>query len=90
MSKERCGNGANASATMSQQTVDLIFGWLPLLIFTTIVVVAYANLRGTAPAGVTGGKTYACASCGRRAKHEHMVPVTHEGAVVWYCGRCAH
>jgi ribosomal protein L37AE/L43A len=39
--------------------------------------------------GVPIGQTYACASCGRRGVRDHMVPREHDGAVSWYCAKCA-
>lgn len=57
--------------------------------FVIVLAVVYYATRHEGAAATVHGKTYACAQCGRRGKHEHMVPVTHEGAVVWYCGRCS-
>lgn len=74
---------------MSGQVIDQIFAWTPLVVFIAIVTVAYFATRHESAGSQTHGKTYACAQCGRRGKHEHMVPVNREGAVVWYCGRCA-
>jgi hypothetical protein len=78
-------------AAMNPDIINLVFAWAPLTAFVIVMIVLY---RATRRAPVTQGtpmrKTYACAQCGRRGAHEHMVPVTHEGAVVWYCGRCAH
>ncbi|HEY9179229.1 MAG TPA: hypothetical protein VIO32_00835 [Candidatus Baltobacteraceae bacterium] len=76
----------------TSQIISLAFAWAPLTAFVIVMIVLYsATRRAPAHAGHTPmGKTYACAQCGRRGKHEHMVPITHEGAVVWYCGRCAH
>lgn len=75
---------------MTAEIITLVFAWLPLTIFVIVMITAYTmTRRGAHAAAAHGGKTYACAQCGRRGKHEHMVPVRHEGAVVWYCGRCA-
>lgn len=74
---------------MSGQIIDQIFAWTPLTVFILIVIVAYLMTRSKTAGSAGHGKTYACAQCGRRGKHEHMVPVSREGAVVWYCGRCA-
>ena len=74
---------------MSGQIIDQILAWIPLTVFIIIVIAAYLMTRHESTGSTVLGKTYACAQCGRRGKHEHMVPVTHEGAVVWYCGRCA-
>lgn len=68
-----------------------VFAWLPMFSFVVVLAILYvAKHREPVPGGVPLGKTYACAQCGRRGNHEHMVPVTHEGAVVWYCSHCAH
>lgn len=75
---------------MTGETITQFFAWAPLTVFLIIVIVAYYSLRGEKPAQAALAKTYSCAKCGRRGKHEHMVPVTHEGAVVWYCARCSH
>jgi membrane protein implicated in regulation of membrane protease activity len=75
---------------MTGQIIAEVLAWAPLTAFVIVMLVAYymtrPYVRGTA---AHSGKTFACAHCGRRGKHEHMVPVKHEGAVVWYCGRCA-
>jgi hypothetical protein len=74
---------------MSPQAVDFIFAFTPMIAFIIVLAVVYYGKRNEPGVAVQHGKTYACAQCGRRGQHEHMVPVTHEGAVVWYCGRCA-
>jgi len=74
---------------MASDVVAQFFAWAPLVCLLAVALIAYFSLREQAAASPTLGKTYACASCGRRGKHEHMVPVTREGAVLWYCGRCA-
>ena len=74
---------------MNGQIINEFFAWAPLTVFIIIVFSAYFMTRHEVAGTKVMGKTYACAQCGRRGKHEHMVPVTHEGAVVWYCGRCA-
>lgn len=75
---------------MTGEIITEVFAWTPLFAFVLVLIVAYVMAhRNPRAAAVHGGKTYACAQCGRRGKHEHMVPVRHEGAVVWYCGRCA-
>ena len=58
----------------------------------SVLIVTYRATRGqrAAAPGAAAVKTYACAQCGRRGKRDHMVPVSREGAVVWYCPRCAH
>lgn len=75
----------------SQQLVDTFFAWAPLTALLLVVITAFVATRheaATVPS--SGGKTFSCAHCGRRGKRDHMVPVTREGAVVWYCERCAH
>jgi predicted SprT family Zn-dependent metalloprotease len=74
---------------MNPQLVSEIFAWAPLVLFIVILSVVYYGKRNEPGVARTPGKTYACARCGRRGKHEHMVPVTREGAVVWYCGHCS-
>ncbi len=74
---------------MTGHIIEMVFAWLPLAIFIFLLFVLYFSKRHERAVAVVHGKTYACARCGRRGKHEHMVPVTHEGAVVWYCGNCA-
>jgi hypothetical protein len=74
---------------MVAEIINQVLAWTPLVAFIIVLLVAYFSLRETSAGSAAHGKTYACAQCGRRGKHEHMVPVTHEGAVVWYCGRCA-
>lgn len=76
---------------MDSNVITQFFAWAPLTAFVIVMVILYTATRGRRVAGhAPAGKTYACAKCGRRGKHEHMVPVTHEGAVVWYCASCAH
>ncbi len=75
----------------SPQLITEVFAWAPLTAFVIVMIVLYRATRGRAAhSGTAYSKTYACAQCGRRGSHDHMVPVTHEGAVVWYCARCAH
>jgi hypothetical protein len=74
---------------MTSEIINQIFAWTPLVVFITVLLVVYYGKRNEPGVAHAPGKTYACAQCGRRGKHEHMVPVTHEGAVVWYCNRCA-
>jgi predicted SprT family Zn-dependent metalloprotease len=74
---------------MTAEIISQFLAWTPLVAFTIVLLVAYFSLRERSAGSTVTAKTYACAQCGRRGKHEHMVPVTQEGAVVWYCGRCA-
>jgi hypothetical protein len=77
--------------TANPDLVNEVFAWAPLTAFVIVMAILYrATRRAPAHTRAPMGKTYACAQCGRRGTHDHMVPVTHEGAVVWYCGRCAH
>ncbi|HET6894690.1 MAG TPA: hypothetical protein VFH72_04825 [Candidatus Baltobacteraceae bacterium] len=71
--------------------INQVFAWAPLTAFVVVMIILYTATRRV-PLHVRSplGKTFACAKCGRRGSREHMVPVTHAGAVVWYCGRCAH
>lgn len=75
----------------TSELISKVFAWAPLTAFVIVMIILYtATRRVAAHHGPPIGRTYACAQCGRRGSQEHMVPVTHEGAVVWYCGRCAH
>jgi predicted SprT family Zn-dependent metalloprotease len=74
---------------ISSQVIAEFFAWAPFVVLAVILVVAYVWTRGEKRLAAPIGKTYSCARCGRRGVREHMVPVTVEGAVVWYCGRCA-
>ncbi len=75
---------------MSQDAVNLFFAFAPMVLLLAVLIATFVGTRGgTVTAPSAPAKTYACASCGRRGKREHMVPVTREGAVVWYCERCA-
>jgi hypothetical protein len=76
---------------MTSDIIQNVFAWAPMFAFIVVLVILYvAKRREPVQHGTPLGKTYACAQCGRRGAHEHMVPVTHEGAVVWYCSHCAH
>ena len=74
----------------SEHLIFEVLAWTPMTAFVIVLAVVYFATRQQGAAAAVHGKTYACAQCGRRGKHEHMVPVTHEGAVVWYCGRCSN
>ena len=75
----------------NEQVINNFFAWAPLAALLAVLFAAYRGLRHAAvTAPGSAGKTYACAQCGRRGKRDHMLPVTREGAVVWYCERCGH
>jgi hypothetical protein len=75
---------------ISGSTFDQIFAFAPLVIGLVIYGGFYiAKRQETGEAGVPIGQTFACASCGRRDVREHMVPQEHDGAVCWYCAKCA-
>lgn len=74
---------------MNSDVINHVFAWAPLTVFAVVLAAVYAAKRNEGAVAPSRGKTYACAQCGRRGNREHMVPVTHEGAVVWYCERCA-
>ncbi|HTU81206.1 MAG TPA: hypothetical protein VMF61_03700 [Candidatus Acidoferrales bacterium] len=76
---------------ISQTAFDTFFAWAPLVVGIVIYAIFYVAKRHeeTVPGGSAIGRTYACANCGRRGTREHMVPRQHEGAVSWYCARCA-
>lgn len=75
---------------LSSDAVNYFFSIAPWVVFTAILIATYVAARKSQVSHVPVGKTYACAQCGRRGKHEHMVPMSREGAVVWYCTRCSH
>jgi hypothetical protein len=75
---------------LTPDAVNYFFSIAPWVIFIALIVATYLTARNAARSHAPIGKTYACAQCGRRGKHEHMVPMSREGAVVWYCARCAH
>lgn len=74
---------------MTGQIVNEFFGWAPLAAFIVLLIVLYYATKGQSAIHSPMGKTYACAGCGRRGKHAQMVPATHEGAIIWRCGRCS-
>jgi DNA-directed RNA polymerase subunit RPC12/RpoP len=76
--------------TIPNDAFGHVFAWAPLVIGIVIYAIVWfakRNETGSAPAPI--GQTYACASCGKRASKEHMVPQAHSGAVSYYCARCA-
>lgn len=75
--------------SLQPEVVDHFFAWAPWVVFAVILAVVYSMTRGQRHVQVPIGQTHACAACGRRENHEHMVPVTREGAVLWYCERHA-
>jgi hypothetical protein len=74
---------------ISQETFAHVFAWAPWVIGIAIFLVAYLMVRGQVSVKTPIGQTFACAQCGRRGVREHMLPQAHEGAVSWYCARCA-
>lgn len=75
---------------VSPEAFDHFFFWAPWIIGILIYAIFYiAKRHETAPAGVPIGQTYACANCGRRGHRDHMTPQEHDGAVSYYCSRCA-
>lgn len=74
---------------MTAEIIKEFFAWAPITVFVLIVFTVWFATRNEGTAAVAHRKTYACAQCGRRGANAHMVPVSHAGAVVWYCGRCA-
>jgi hypothetical protein len=75
---------------ISANTFNSFFAWAPLIIGLVIYAVFFVAKRHEAANGPSPiGQSFACASCGRRGHREHMVPREHDGAVSWYCGRCA-
>lgn len=77
-------------AQISAAGLATFFAYAPLFIGLVILIVAWAAKRHEDTGiGVPVGTTFACAGCGRRGARDHMLPQVHEGAVSWYCPRCA-
>ena len=74
---------------VSPDTVNHFFAYTPWVVFLAILLVVYYATRSVGSSKTPIGKTYACADCGRRGNHEHMVPVNQGGSVVWYCSKHA-
>lgn len=74
---------------MSDAWLHNAFGYAPWVMFAAIVLVAYIATRGQEKQPAHAGQTFACARCGRRGDKAHMVTVSREGAVTWYCQSCA-
>lgn len=72
---------------ISPDALHLFFGWIVWVVLIAIIVAVYIATRGGKDDRAPIGKTYACAVCGRRGNHEHMVPVNRSGSVVWYCSK---
>jgi hypothetical protein len=76
--------------TISPAALAGFFSWAPLVLGIVIYFVAFMGKRRefatTAP---TLGTTYACSSCGKRGSKEHMLPQAHDGAVSYFCSKCA-
>ncbi|HEY8298146.1 MAG TPA: hypothetical protein VIG32_09010 [Candidatus Baltobacteraceae bacterium] len=72
---------------LSPETVDHFFASIVWIALIVIVIAAYIGTRGSGAGKAPIGRTYACANCGRRGNHEHMVPVNAGGSVVWYCAK---
>lgn len=77
------------SAYFSEDHLNAFFGILPWVFGLAVFFAVYFVTRKHGAEVAPVGRTYACANCGRRGVREHMVPQTHEGAVVWYCSRCS-
>lgn len=74
---------------MSPDLVNHFFAWVPWVFLVLVLGIVYYATRHEHKDVVPIGKTYACAGCGRRGKHERMVPVSAAGSLVWYCHRCS-
>ena len=73
------------------QFLDHFFAFAPFAAFLSLVAVAYVATRAHFHRQVVpAGQTFACNECGHRDGRDHMVPVTREGSVLWYCQRHAH
>ncbi len=78
------------NATISPEQLSGFFAVAPLLLGIIIYTVAWASKRNEGhDRTVPIGQTFACAGCGKRSVREHMVPQAHEGAVSYYCTKCA-
>ncbi len=75
---------------MNPEVVHHFFAWSPWVFVALGFGIVYYATRHEHADVVPIGKTYACAACGKRGKHEHMVPVSAAGSLVWYCHRCSH
>ena len=71
--------------------LDRFFAIAPWVLFAAIVLTVYIASRGSRSgrAGVPIAQTFACNRCGHRGKREHMIPISREGSIMWYCPRCA-
>ncbi len=77
-------------SVLSGATIRDFFAWAPLTLGVLIYAIAFLAKRNEGMATVPSlGTTYACARCGKRSVREHMVPQSHEGAVSYYCAKCA-
>ena len=74
---------------VSPDAINHVFAILPWILFIGFAVAVYLATRHESDPASPIGKTYACATCGRRGDREHMSPVNRDGSVVWYCARCA-
>ncbi|MBV9148484.1 MAG: hypothetical protein JO024_01360 [Candidatus Eremiobacteraeota bacterium] len=70
--------------------LDRFFAIAPWVLFAAIVLSVYFASRGSrGGVRVPIAQTFSCTQCGHRGKREHMVPISREGSIVWYCPRCA-
>ena len=76
-------------ATLSGAQLGLFMAFAPLTLGLIIYLVAYVAKRGEGSIVPPLGQGFACAKCGKRNVREHMTPAKFEGAVAWYCDRCA-
>ena len=85
----KCAIVMTTAATLSGAHLGLFMALAPLTLGLIIYLVAYTAKRGEGSIVPPLGQSFACAKCGKRNVREHMVPAKFEGAVAWYCDRCA-
>ena len=74
---------------LSSELIGRFFAFAPLVLGIVIYTITYVVKRKELVVASPIGQSFACAQCGRRGAREHMLAQTHDGAVSWYCTRCA-
>ncbi len=76
---------------ISATTFDWFFAWAPLVLGVVIYAIFVVAKRATKrrPERAPIGQSFACASVGGAAIASIWSPREHDGAVSWYCSRCA-
>ncbi len=75
--------------TVGTDSYNFFFAAAPFVILAAILAVTYVVKRREWASNVPIGQSYACANCGRHGHRDQMLPQQHDGAVGWYCARCA-